>query len=382
VSVRDGKVTLARGGEAATVAAPQLDVEAVDAAPIPKKQKERNSINIDVEQQAKVQHAYTAAAAAELQGERGVKKKSKDKKRKAGALDHSPPEAAVSQQVVEIAAEIVEGEVASKKKKKKKKKRRSTAALDEEGTAAAAAVMQQEAEKEAAGGHKKERKKQQKANVAEAAPKGTAGSARPSAGPVRGAGATARPTAAAAGGLSWDDDAEAVEEGELNVLANMAALEAAAEERSTVAWRADLRRTDVKSGPFSAAEKEAIKAAVLGYAATHGHSTEDFSWLFEKGGDKGQRVARGTMWKTIASALPNRTFKAVHQRVTRTFHPHNYLVRSLEWGGVGWGGVGGAWGSTLWQHSPNCMFIPSALAVIFNSRPSACVCLTAGQVDP
>ncbi len=56
-------------------------------------------------------------------------------------------------------------------------------------------------------------------------------------------------------------------------------------------WRTDEKRTDVKAGRFSAAEKETIRAAAVEYARAKGLPTDDFGWLFAT--TKGNKVRDG-----------------------------------------------------------------------------------------
>jgi transposase-like protein len=95
------------------------------------------------------------------------------------------------------------------------------------------------------------------------------------------------------------------------------------------AWRGSLKRTDVKSGRFTTAEKQALRAAVLEFAASKGFSTEDFSWLVVPGQGKRQVEGKETMgiWKEVAKALPNRTIKAVAAAGLRLFHPDAHRGR-------------------------------------------------------
>ncbi|PRW58651.1 myb family transcription factor family [Chlorella sorokiniana] len=120
---------------------------------------------------------------------------------------------------------------------------------------------------------------------------------------------------------------------------------------SDVRWKAELKRTDVKSGPFSSGEKETIRQAVYEYAATKGLSTDDMSWLFstsKSGETKG-------LWKQIAAKLPQRTVKSVWAAGTRMFHEGNYqgkwssgedsrLLELVEEKGRRWKEIGGALG--------------------------------------
>eukprot|EP00887_Chlorella_sp_A99_P005250 scaffold1.g5250.t1 len=118
-------------------------------------------------------------------------------------------------------------------------------------------------------------------------------------------------------------------------------------------WRESSKRKDVKSGPFSKAEKQTLREAVAEYAAAHGHSTKDFSWLLgnSRSGNKGA-------WVKIAQALPDRTTKSVWAAGTRIFHEGNYQARGRRGGRRGGRGClgrrarGAGRGGAAWARTP------------------------------
>lgn len=126
-------------------------------------------------------------------------------------------------------------------------------------------------------------------------------------------------------------------------------------------WRADLKRTNVKSGVLTAAEKETLRSTVEAYAQSKGFSTDDYSWLIVPG--KGQRKKHKNtegVWKIVAAALPNRTIKSVASAGLRMFHPNARLgawtaeedaqLRSLvEERGRQWSEIGAALGRARWS---------------------------------
>ena len=84
-------------------------------------------------------------------------------------------------------------------------------------------------------------------------------------------------------------------------------------------WRASHKRIDVKSGPYSTAEKNTIKGGVEAFARARGFSTDDYSWILA---GKGQRNADVLgLWKHVAAALPHRTIKSVAAAGNRMLHP-------------------------------------------------------------
>lgn len=85
-------------------------------------------------------------------------------------------------------------------------------------------------------------------------------------------------------------------------------------------WRASLTRTDVKSGPFSQAEKETLKRSLEQFARQRNLSTDDYSWLLLGVGAARDEQVRG-VWKAVAAALPHRTIKAVAACGLRLVHP-------------------------------------------------------------
>ncbi|KAI8476144.1 MAG: hypothetical protein J3K34DRAFT_516817 [Monoraphidium minutum] len=95
-------------------------------------------------------------------------------------------------------------------------------------------------------------------------------------------------------------------------------------EPAEATWRADYAREDVRHGRFSEGEKEKLQRAVAGYAATHGLSTSDYSWLLQRtAGRKGRPPAAGAGDKgpvaEVAAALPQRTRKAVFAALQRMY---------------------------------------------------------------
>ncbi|KAK9840762.1 hypothetical protein WJX81_003109 [Elliptochloris bilobata] len=95
------------------------------------------------------------------------------------------------------------------------------------------------------------------------------------------------------------------------------------------AWDASMKRTDVKHGRFSAAEKATLRAAVEAYAREHELSTTDLRWLFETMSGEDRRRSKGA-WNAVAAALPHRRIKAVWSCGTRMFHDANYQGRWSE----------------------------------------------------
>lgn len=91
----------------------------------------------------------------------------------------------------------------------------------------------------------------------------------------------------------------------------------------TQTWRSTFQKKDVRSGPYSQAERDILVEAVKAYARTHGLESEDHSWLFAERGKRTQAEHRGA-FKVIASALPDRTTKSVWSFLFRIFHPGNY----------------------------------------------------------
>ena len=87
-----------------------------------------------------------------------------------------------------------------------------------------------------------------------------------------------------------------------------------------IAWRASLKRTDVKSGPFSKAENNTIREQVAEFARKRGLSTDDYSWLTPTGAGQRSKETLG-IWKFVAAALPQRTIKSVAAAGNRMFHP-------------------------------------------------------------
>ncbi len=59
-------------------------------------------------------------------------------------------------------------------------------------------------------------------------------------------------------------------------------------------------------------------------AELHGHSTTDFSWLFDATKKRAKRDQG--VWSVIAEALPHRNYKSVWGAGMRMFHPGNYQV--------------------------------------------------------
>ena len=103
-------------------------------------------------------------------------------------------------------------------------------------------------------------------------------------------------------------------------------IEPDATENDDVRWRASLKRTDVKSGAFSNAEKDLIRQGVRDFAIKHNLSTEDYSWILA-----GRGYRRGPvqgLWKSVAELLPHRTIKSVAGAGNRILHPH---ARKGKW---------------------------------------------------
>ena len=89
-------------------------------------------------------------------------------------------------------------------------------------------------------------------------------------------------------------------------------------------WRADEERTDVKVGPFSKAENDALLAATNTFAVAHGLSVDgDYEWLrnLKTVGVTGD--LRGGLMRDIANVLPNRKFTSVLSHLRRVTHPGN-----------------------------------------------------------
>jgi hypothetical protein len=116
-------------------------------------------------------------------------------------------------------------------------------------------------------------------------------------------------------------------------------------------WRDDYARADVKHGRFSEEEKAALARAVAAYAAAHGCSTEDYSWLLQRAGGGGRRGGRLKAGEAapateVAAALPGRTRKAVFAVLQRMFSEGRGKVRGRA-GRRGPGFVGGS-GRATW----------------------------------
>lgn len=86
-----------------------------------------------------------------------------------------------------------------------------------------------------------------------------------------------------------------------------------------LAWRASLKRTDIKNGAYSSAEQQTIRDGVISFAQARNLSTEDFSWIFAGKGQRSSDVLG--LWKHVAIALPKRTIKSVAAAGNRLFHP-------------------------------------------------------------
>jgi hypothetical protein len=120
-------------------------------------------------------------------------------------------------------------------------------------------------------------------------------------------------------------------------------------------WRESLRRTDVKSGPYTQIEKDAIRSAIQQYAESKGLTLSDRAWLFPPRG-KRDADTRG-VWKAVATALPHRTVKSVQQCAARMLHPDSYggqwtpeedsrLLAAAEAEGHRWTAIGVTLGRT------------------------------------
>ena len=96
-------------------------------------------------------------------------------------------------------------------------------------------------------------------------------------------------------------------------------------------WRENAKRTDVKKGKFTKAEKDTLKQAAVDYAQSHGLSTTDFAWLFcTRGLNSEYKQQAGGAWRSISASLPHRTNKAVYACGTRMLHERNYQVIALH----------------------------------------------------
>ena len=97
-----------------------------------------------------------------------------------------------------------------------------------------------------------------------------------------------------------------------------------------VSWRENSKRTDVKKGKFTKAEKDTLKQAAVDYAQLHGLSTTDFAWLFcTRSLNSEYKQQAGGAWRSISAKLPHRTNKAVYACGTRMLHERNYQVHPL-----------------------------------------------------
>jgi hypothetical protein len=183
----------------------------------------------------------------------------------------------------------------AKKKKKKKRKRSSSDSSDEDAPGPSNRVPEVQPPQEEKKEKKKKKKKRQKKPEDEASP------------PIR---VTSTPAAA-----TTTRDTSTLPTN--NKAQNTTTTTGGGNE--DLAWRASLKRTDIKSGAYSATEQETIRNAVIAFAQARNLSTEDFSWIFA---GKGQRSSdiRG-LWKQVAVALPNRTIKSVAAAGNRLFHP-------------------------------------------------------------
>ncbi len=84
-------------------------------------------------------------------------------------------------------------------------------------------------------------------------------------------------------------------------------------------WRLSVKRSDIKTGSYSAEERQMLLSAIKKYAANHGFDTESFDWLLGK--KHSQMDGRG-MWTEIARDLPQRSIKSVAAASLRLFHPY------------------------------------------------------------
>ncbi|KAL4437042.1 hypothetical protein ABPG75_004181 [Micractinium tetrahymenae] len=297
-------------------AAPQPQEQ--PAAKKKKKSKEQAAVPLVVAQPAPSPAAAAAAPPAEKKGKKKKHKKQQGEQagEQAEGQQHAQPTAA---------ADSAGGSAAAAKKKKKGKKRQAEAAAEQEQPQRG----QQHAEPPAAA----QQQQQEEQRAAKRRKQSASGSAA---------------VAAAAGGV-W----ASLEEGGTSAAAAAAAAADDSDEVDVteVRWRDNEKRQNVKSGPFSKAEKEALRQAVLDYAAKHGQSTDSFEWLF---GSSRSGATKGA-WKKIAAALPNRTFKAVWAAGTRMFHEGNYqgkwtpeedaqLLALVSERGRKWTEIGGAVG--------------------------------------
>jgi hypothetical protein len=214
--------------------------------------------------------AVDEAPAAVEEAPPPARKKKKDKKRRAAAVDEAPAAAAAGPSDLAAAAAAAP-RAATPDKKDKKEKRRAAAAADE-------------------------------APAADAAPSDAAAAAEPAPRPAkrcRAAEGARPPPAAAAAAPPPPVDPGAPQP----------------------TWAESAKRADVKSGRFSAAERAALRAAVLEFARAKGHSADDFSWLVV-GRDQPRPADVRGLWKAVAAALPHRPVKAVAAAGVRLLHPH------------------------------------------------------------
>jgi hypothetical protein len=84
-------------------------------------------------------------------------------------------------------------------------------------------------------------------------------------------------------------------------------------------WRLSAKRFDIKTGSYSAEERQVLLSAIKKYAINHGFDPESFDWLL---GKKHSQVDGRGMWTEIARNLPQRSIKSVAAAALRLFHPY------------------------------------------------------------
>jgi hypothetical protein len=91
------------------------------------------------------------------------------------------------------------------------------------------------------------------------------------------------------------------------------------EEAGEGTWRAQVKRSDIKTGQWSDEEVAKLKEAIMNYASRNGHSTTEYDWII----GKKLSVAEGRgMWHDISGSIPHRSVKAVAAAAVRLFHPY------------------------------------------------------------
>ena len=84
-------------------------------------------------------------------------------------------------------------------------------------------------------------------------------------------------------------------------------------------WRLSVKRSDIKTGSYSADERQTLLSAIKKYAANHDCDQESFDWLL---GKKHAHADGRGVWAEIARDLPRRSIKSVAASALRLFHPY------------------------------------------------------------